>query len=255
MLYFGLIFTSQLHINMKRTFSFVLNTAFIVFLFTACSPYYYTPNTQNVPLIKEKGGAFISVAGADSQLEFQGAYGLTDNLAVQINTGFVLPNDEENGDGGTGKLFEGGIGYYQNLNESFLLDVYALAGFGTVENHFPSTVPVWPGTTGDISARLLRYGLQPSLSFHKNYFSVSASTRMTRLRYSNVEGNIIFGNQDQVVYLNENKSHFLIEPALTIRGGLKRIKLQVQLIKSFNVSNSDFKQAVGQITGGLVFQL
>lgn len=223
----------------------------VIFLVSSCAPYYYTPNTQNVPMIKEKGGASVTVAGADSQLEFQGAYGITDNLAVQLNTGFVLPNDEEDGDGGTGRFFESGIGYYKNINSYLLFDVYALLGFGHVENHFPSTLSTYPGTTGEISAQFFRAGVQPGLSFHHNYFSVSASTRMLSLNYSNIDGNLTFADEDQVAYLQDNKSNFLIEPALTLRAGVKRVKLQVQLIKSFNLSNSSFKQEFGQITGGI----
>ena len=227
----------------------------IALFFTACSPNYYSPNTQNVPIITAKGGGALSVSGADSQLEFEGAYGISDNLAIQANAGLILPNDEDNGNGGTGKLFEAGLGYYTNLNESLHFDVFALAGFGDMENHFPTSVQTNPGTTGKISARLARFGIQPSLSFHKNYFSISASARMSSLQFSSIEGDLIFDNEDQVVYLTDNKSNFLIEPALTLRGGLKKVKLQVQLIKTFNVSNSDFRQETGQITGGVILQL
>lgn len=229
----------------------LLPLAALALFLGACTPYYYIPNTQNVPMVKEKGGNALVVAGNGNQFELQGAYGITDNLALQLNGGFVFPNDETDGDGGTGKIIEAGIGYYKNISPVLLFDVYALAGGGQMENHFPSTLSAYPATTGKISAGLARFSLQPSLSYHTKYFSVSASTRLSSLNYGNIKGSLIFGSEDQVVYLTDNKSNFLIEPALTLRAGLQRVKLQLQLLKSFNLSNSDFSQEEGLVTIGL----
>lgn len=54
----------------------------------ACSPLYYTPNTQNVPLISEKGETNLRLSGNGNQVEFQGAVGISDNFAIQGNGGF-----------------------------------------------------------------------------------------------------------------------------------------------------------------------
>ena len=56
----------------------------------SCGPKYYTPNTQNVPLITEKGETNISFLlnaseGNVGGTELQGAYGLTSNIALQSN--------------------------------------------------------------------------------------------------------------------------------------------------------------------------
>lgn len=221
----------------------------------ACSPNYYLPTTQNVPLIKARGESNIVVAGNANQVELQGAYGISDQLALQLNGGLIIPKNEDNGNGGEGKMIELGLGYFSNISDNFLFDVYALAGLGTLENHFPTTLPDNPGTTGKITAGLSRFGIQPGLSYHTPYFSVSASARLASLNYANVEGNLIFDGEDQVAYLEDNRSSFLIEPALTLRAGLERIKLQIQLMKSFNASNSDFKQDDTLLSIGLNFRL
>lgn len=219
----------------------------------SCSPKYYAPNTQNVPLIHAQGQTNLSVAGNGNQVEFQGAYGINDALAFQINGGLVIPKEEDNGNGGSGNLIEGGFGYYRNLNPNLLFDVYALIGFGSMKNDFPSTLTAFPNTSGKISANILRVGLQPSIGFHQKFFSVSGSARISSLNYNNIEGSLIFDEVDQVEYLKDNKSNFLIEPALTIRGGLEKIKVQVQLAKSFNLSNSSFKQDDTLLSVGLNF--
>lgn len=233
---------------------YVLLAALTLF-FGACSPNYYLPTTQNVPMIKAQGESNILVAGNANQVELQGAYGISDQLALQLNGGLIIPKNEDNGNGGEGKMIELGLGYYTNISESFLFDVYALAGVGSLENHFPTTLPDNPGTTGKITAGISRFGIQPGISYHSTYFSVSASARLASLNYANVEGNLIFDSEDQVAYLKDNKSSFLIEPALTLRAGLERIKLQIQLMKSINASNSDFKQDDTMLSIGLNFRL
>ena len=237
--------------NTNRGFYLLIGA--VVALLTGCSPKFYLPNTQNVPMIQARGHSNITVAGNGNQVEFQGAYGITDGLAVQVNGGWFIPKDEDNGDGGSGRLIEGGLGYFKNISENWLFDTYALAGVGRMENHFPSLLPANPATTGKISANIARYSLQPSLSFHRKYFSVTGSARLSSLNYSNIEGSLFFENLDQVAYLRDTKSSVLIEPALTLRGGIEKIKLQIQLMRSFNLTHSDFRQDKQLLSVGLNF--
>lgn len=145
------------------------------------------------------------------------------------------------------------MGYFRNVKPSLLFDVYALVGVGSVDNDFPTTLAANPGTTGKISADMSRFSLQPSLSYHRGRFSISGSTRISSLQYRNVEGSLVFGGVNQVDYLNDNKSLFLMEPALTLRAGSEKIRLQVQLVRSVNLTKSDFSQDKGLGTVGLSF--
>lgn len=219
----------------------------------SCSPKYYVPTTQNVPIIRAKGQTNLTAAGNSNQAEFQGAYGISKSLALQANGGFLFPQDENNGNGGSGNFLELGVGYYKNLSPDILFDVYGLLGYGRMENHFPTTVSEYPGTTGKISANLLRYGIQPSLSYHSKYFSFTGSARVMNINYVGIDGNFIFESEDQVAYLQNNKSSFILEPALTLRGGLEKVKLQVQLLGSANLTNSKFRQEKSLLTVGLNF--
>lgn len=226
--------------------------AAVLLISVGCSPKYYVPNTQNVPMISAKGQATVSVAGNGNQLEFQGAIGVTDSIAIQVNGDRVAPQEDVNGDGGSGQLIEGGVGYFRNLKPDVLFDVYALAGFGSMKNDFPSQINV--RTTGKISADILRFSVQPSLSVQKRLFSLSGSARISTLTYSNVEGSLELGVFDQVSYLNSHKTSVLIEPALTLRVGPQRLRLQVQALRSFNVTTSDFPQDKALGTVGVIFR-
>ncbi len=229
---------------------------FILFggcLLYSCSPKYYIPNTQNVPLLTEKGETNLTVAGNANQAEVQGAYAITNGLAVKANAGLFIPSDQDNGNGGSGKFIELGAGYFKPLEHHFVFEAYGIAGIGSVENHFPSTVADYPQTSGEISATVFRYGLQTNFGYKIKHFSAGLSSRFVHLNYSNIEGNLIYDNTQQTEYLEDNRSNFLIEPALTIRGGFEKFKIQAQYGYSFNLSNSEFKQDNAFVTLGLNF--
>ena len=224
-----------------------------LFVFTSCNPKYYSPNTQNVPLISAQGEKNITVAANGNQVELQGAMGVTDKIALQLNGGLYIPKDQDNGNGGKGNFIEVGAGYFKEVQPNWVFETYALAGFGSFKNYLPSTIADNPGTKGDLSANIFRVGVQPNFGYKTKYFSAMVSSRFVNLSYSNIKGDLIFAGEQQLTYLKDNNSNFLIEPALTLRGGLEKVKLQVQYGYSFNVSNSHFRQDKPFLTVGLNF--
>ncbi len=224
-------------------------------LTAACQPGYYIPNTQNVPLLTARNQKTLTLAGNGNQYELQGAYSLTDHLAFQLNTGLVKPKDLDNGDGGSGKFFEAGVGYYAPLKNNFTWATYFLAGAGSMENHFPSEVSANPVHSGNISANIFRYGLQPVVGYESKYFSIGASSRILSLNYNNIKGDLIYKGENQKRYLEDNRSGFLLEPALTLRGGIEPVKLQIQWARSINLSNTSFRQENTLLSLGLHLSL
>lgn len=235
---------------MKRYIFIVIASA----AFIGCSPKYYSPNTQNVPLFSESGEWNLSAAGNDNQFEFQAAYAVTDGFAVQANAGLFVPKDLDNGDGGSGRFIEMGAGYFKPVTDKLIFELYGLAGFGGVENELRSRATTDPVTNGTLSASVFRYGFQPNFGFKSKYFSAAVSSRIVNVLYSNVDGSLMYDGENQQAYLNDNNSNFLIEPALTLRGGFDVAKLQLQIGRSFNLSNSDFRQDKAFATVGLNFR-
>ena len=220
----------------------------------SCNPKYYSPNTQNVPLITQQGETCLNVSGSGNQLEFQGAYGINDKFAIKLNGGLFIPKDLDNGNGGSGNFIEGGFGYFKPFSNNLVFETYGIVGLGSMENHLPGSSTTTPPTEGDISANIYRFGLQPNFGYKTTYFEAAVSSRIVSLNYSGVEGDLIFDSVDQVKYLEDNNSKFLIEPAITLRGGIEKIKFQLQLGYSLNVSDSDFKQDKSFGTIGLSFR-
>jgi hypothetical protein len=219
---------------------------------TACNPIYYSPSTQNVPLLRGDGDLAGVLAVGEARFEVQGAYALSSSLGVQLNAGTYEPDDLDNGDGGSGSFVEAGIGWFGVRGERLVWEVYGLLGSGSFENHRPSSVAGNPGTTGEIEGRVLRYGVQPAIGFAWPYLEVAASSRLAGISYSDVHGSFRFQGADQVQRLRTNDRYVLLEPALTVRGGFPRVKLQLQLARSINLTEADFQQDDGLVTVAIV---
>lgn len=218
-----------------------------------CSPKYYIPNTQNLPLIQEAKQINLTFAANGNQTEFQGAYGLDKQFALQANIARFSSQNEENGNGGAGNMIEAGPGYYRKLNRYFLAEAYGLLALGKMENHFPDTRDSLPATEGKISANITKWTLQPSISFVHKHCSISLSNRFSLLNYSRIDGSLYFEGVNEIQYLNQQKNHFLLEPAITARVGINKVKLQIQWMKSLNVNHRDFKQDDGMVSFGIYF--
>jgi hypothetical protein len=220
---------------------------------SGCAPKYYAPNTHNVPLLTRAGDFSGSFTFGDSRGELQGAYAFTPNVAAMVNAAAFDQADDEEGDGGQGGIMELGLGYTTPFADRFHASVFGLVGGGNVENHLPSTVSGNPGTTGILEAKLSRFGVQPSIGFRSTYFEAIGSVRVLGLRYSDVNGSLVYQGEDQVQAVRAQSSHTLLEPAITVRGGFESWKLQLQLGWSVNKSHSNFRQDDAYLTAGVVY--
>ena len=225
-----------------------------VVLTQACNPIYYSPNTQNVPLLHGKGDHSIAIAGNGNRGELQAAYAVGDRVALGVNGGKFSQKDNSNGDGGSGSFGEAAVGYFQNVNEHVVFETYGLFGMGSVENHFKSTVAANPGTDGKIASDLMRFGVQPAIGYRNEMFEAAISTRVASLNYSNAKGSLVYDKLAQVTYLNNNNQLWLVEPALTVRIGARQLKLQAQIGRSINLTNGDFRQDKSHATIGFVYR-
>lgn len=231
----------------------------LVILAAGCKPNYYVPNAQNVPMLREKGEVRLSaIAGGLGEL--QAAYQVKNNLGIMLNVGSIKQEDNEiEGNGGSGRLFEGGAGYSRDLGNKFRFEGYGLFAGGRMENHFnnPGSVDstgtvIDPATYfGDIKASLIRLGIQPAIGYSGKYFEAIFSVRVSNLHFSGVQGNLKNEGLDEIAKLKDQSSSFLFEPALTLRAGWDPIKLQVQAQTSRNLSHRDFYQSGGGISIGL----
>ena len=238
--------------SLSTRFRFALLVGVVVT--QGCNPIYYSPSTQLVPLLSGKGDHSVAVAANNTRGELQAAYAVGDQFALGVNGGRFRQKDNTSGDGGSGTFGEVAVGYFQNISTHVVFETYGLYGMGSVENHFKSSVAANPGTDGKISSDLTRFGVQPALGYRGRLFEAAISTRIASLNYSNPHGTLVFDRQNQVSYLNSNNQMWLVEPALTLRAGAQFLKLQLQVGRSVNLTNSDFRQDKSHATLGIVYR-
>ena len=228
----------------------------------SCNHYYYAPNAHNVPLFQEKNEARITIArsGGDEFVgtEFQSAYSITKNIGVMFNGFFVLPGNDgglgsnemgeffnpiyssntTNAAWGKGHLFEFGVGYFKALNKYFVFETYGGFGWGKATNQYDRS------STSTVNFR--RHFIQPSIGFTTEWFDIAFSTRFCGLQYNNIDYNIKIDSYDKVdlEYIENNRFSVLFEPAITLRGGWRYIKIQTQWGLSRNLNNPKLAQEI-----------
>ncbi len=212
----------------------------------------YTPNALNVPLMQERGEIKLMV----SPNNYQGAYAVTDNIAIIAN-GRVATSTTSTSVNGTASdsfdaknsVFEAGIGYYGHTGRGFTYEVYG--GGGVTQVGFHGTGPS-VGKNYDVSG--MKFFVQPNIGFTSQGFDIAFSTRLSGLQFGTATGNYSLAEQkaNELDKLGA-ATHLFLEPAITLRGGYKYVKLQLQLGGSFKLTQAviPYNGLIGNV--GLVF--
>ena len=206
----------------------------IAIAFQSCSPTFYMPNSQNVPAFTKpnttKAAAAVSPFGFDAFVAHSpmNHFGMLANITSYKSESFEgeLYSDGEE----SGQLYEIGLGYYRNISR-FSLECYGLMAHG--KYHY-NTINFMR-----FNANISRISIQPSVSYILKNLELSMSARLSSLHYSNYKAtrNIEIGSD--LGYIIDHPTHFLIEPAFTVKLGLKNVKLFAQFIYSHNATHND----------------
>lgn len=235
---------------MRQKHISVLLLSVVGILLCSCSATYYSANSQNVPLMTQKGDFIFQggLAKGDEaeKIEFSSAYAISDHFAVMGNTCFYHNNNSTD----KGTLLEGGVGYYTPLqNEKWIFETYAGFGYGQGSNFFDSE---------HTSFKLNRYFIQPDFGFSTKYFDAIVSVRGAFINYFDVTQYYdTFSSSQQGPYypLSSGSGYFLVEPSFTLRMGHKFAKLQFQIGYSENLTDGHFYQDRIHASGMLVLDL
>lgn len=217
----------------------------ITILALGCSPNYYVPNSQNIPIMQSKHQTNLGIGFNGSEytkgFEIQAAHAITNHFAIQVNGDWVKKAENSYLDDAPedlkvkGQMLEIGAGYFKNLSSNFVFETYGLFCFGKMELENNSS------GIDNFSAKFNRFGIQPSLSYTRKHFSTSLSSRLFHLKYKDINGNSSSGYFDPND-LKTNNAYWLLEPAITIQFGWENLKLQLQYVYSHNLTNPSFEQ-------------
>jgi hypothetical protein len=213
-------------------------TLFITVCLSGCTHYYYVANVQNVPLFKEKNEIRLSgeygFGDYSECAEVQAAYSLNKNLGIMTNFMSAKGGSVSGKDYGKGYYFDGAIGYFKTINNHGVFEIYGGLG-GSSQHHQYSGTNFNQGSFsreyyGSSDLSFIKLFIQPSFGLTFNIFDIALSTRICSLSFNNTD-NDITGNSNLYNDLNStaNRSYLFLEPAFTIRGGWKYLKVQFQV--------------------------
>lgn len=230
----------------------------IALLAASCNHYYYGPNTNNIPLLKEKNEGRLNfnyfVTDEASGAEFQGAYAVGNKTAVMLN--FINLTDDGNFPGwdngmkessGSGAYVEAAGGYFSRLHPTnWVFETYAGFGFGNIHNTHDDLQRSKVGVT--------KFFVQPSIGWASRGFQFGFSARLAfvnlRVKSSTVTESGNWEDYFDIEYIRNHRSAILIEPGLMIRSGPRGIKFSLNFASSVNLTRN-WKQEKGGVSFGV----
>ncbi len=229
-----------------------------IFLFTGCISLYYAPNSQNVPMFKEKNETEASLAfqfgtltlGCDVDM----AYSFTNHFGMMVNYNHwgakkrsLLPNsDIEYEISGKNDLIEVGAGYYLSFQGKFVFETYGGVGWGGVKNEYESHL--------ESKLNYNRYFIQPSCGYYNKHINLIFSLRFSGIDYNRIkyDPGIDVSDSYDLEYIIDYPFALYIEPAFTFRAGGEKLKFQFQVVVSDNLNTPDLIYEPLCITTGLI---
>lgn len=232
----------------------ITSTFFLAVTYCSCSHYYDVPNVQNVPMFREKNeyrfsGAY-GLGTETSCMELQGAYSVTRNIGVMSNFMYAKGIDNHEDSWAKGTYLDAAIGYYKPLQKSGVFEIYGGVGGSTQHHQYINTnfgsgnPPDKNPSAGTSELSFIKIFVQPSIGMTFNGFEFAFSTRFNRLTFNKTDNHIDkLLNEYEFDKLNttaQTKNFLFFEPALTIRGGWKYLKVQLQGATASYLNNEHY---------------
>lgn len=206
----------------------------------------YTPNTVHNPLLQEKG----EFKGLIAPNNLQAAYAITDNIGVMANGYYNSFTSDDKDFHNKGKALELGVGYFNKSPNNIVYELYAGAG------RFNVAMDEASGTK-NFKADATKLFIQPGIGWVNPYVEVGLAPRFSMISYDSPEISGYTAQEQDSYYFGTlaTKSHLFLEPAITVRGGYKWIKLQLQYGRAFKLSKNqlNYDDDIGSV--GLVFNV
>ena len=234
---------------------------------TSCSPYMYIPDSVFMPLASEKGEFKGNICYGTSGTGLQASYTIGNHLLVMtniseynsVNTGTYTPgllNFPYSYNNFSGDL---GLGYFYKLGLHGRVELIAGGGYGS-SNAFLEGAPPGHSAVG-YSGNLANYALsgnfmhlfaQPDIGLVYGNYEFGLGARFNELnlngKYSieqQTDSNKTFSHP--VYNTNLNGTALVIQPALTVSLGLEKIKLNLNLGYSAQISGPDIDPKYGSV--------
>jgi hypothetical protein len=198
----------------------------------------------------------------NTSLEIQAGYSLPAHLALTANfmTGGNNNSSASFEDYSKNNYFEGTIGYYKTFENIGVFEIYGGYGRGSQKHAFTykenngrfswTTVP-----DGSADLSFSKIFVQPDIGVKTDWLEGAISCRLSVLNFYEIEIYNSVYHLEGLYLLEQNSTPWLLEPAITFRGGPKSIKGQIQVVAAKNLTNSSMNFEHVRINIGLFFSL
>lgn len=234
-----------------KNFVIIFSLGCVGLIFQACEVY-YVPNTQNVPLFKERNELRATISGQN----YQAAYSLTDHIGIMLNGQYINRKWDINEDSVKSNfisekfLIEGGMGYFNKIGNNGVFETYAGGGEG-----YATFNRITPSKRMEMSADFSRFFIQPSIGYSEDVVDVAFSLRYVGLKFFNIDTTgytpSLLSNYNLIIPNLHNTWYNFLEPALTIRVGYKYAKFHMQFLYSQKLNNEPLNYVPFRINLGL----
>ena len=221
---------------MRTSISHFVSLLLLFYAFS-CAPY-YVPTQTNIPLMSQVGEAQLSGSVALNSFNLNSAVTPLPHLALMYNYSKAV-EDKNDFPGRQHNQHEWAAGVFRKNAEGIISELYLGYGVGSTKS--------WKNTSElfsdidemtELRADFRRYFIQINAGGSYKTFEGGGAIRIVRMDYHKLtKSNLRFTKSifGQDVFLGEtilkvsDPSAYFVEPSLTARFGLERLKLQGQL--------------------------
>jgi hypothetical protein len=218
-------------------------------------PMFYRPNVHNVALLQKQGDAQFSGSvgtwGGNGHISFA----LTDHIGLQMNATKLDKSRSGGINEGSEKNIEAGLGFQAMVYDSVHIELYGLLGSGEMENMMLESILFTPITYGTLKAQVDTRSLQGAVTYFGKWSSISLSSRLRHVHFSQIEGDLVYNRVNQQQFLRNNATQLYFEPALTLRLGTPRLQFSLQCLLSANLRSSELYHPHAAMSVGIHYYL
>lgn len=228
----------------------------ILLLLGSCTHYYYAPNNQQIPTLREQHDAALNVYGILGDefkgWEVQAAYSPLpytilqfDHFNVQGDPSTSFSDTESND--GRGSLTEGALGFYLPTGSNGVFTLTAGLGKGHVYNYYGEQ------TYSDLKFR--RMYIQPSIAFEGEIFRGGMAGRLVHLAYLDgaIDARIPVDDLQAIQRIEYNAPLLFPEISASLGAGFRPIFVNAQF--NLCLADSRYKFARSSIGVSLTYQI
>jgi len=238
---------------MKKLILF-LSAGLLVFL-NSCTTQMYVSNSVNAPLLKEKGEVQVNI----TQNDLQASAALGKNFAVMANGFYMNYKDNNSNYKHDGILGEAALGYFKPYKNNLVFEAFAGAGGGRISKQQMFTDNNNNSYLAYFNAEATKVFIQPDIGYKTKFFDAVFSSRFSGVKYTSFDQQNYPEVELHNDYLDNNNLlgplFIFAEPAVTLRGGYKFVKLQFQYGLTINMTPNDIKHADNFSSLGVVINI